>query len=120
MVLKNASGSGPLQHITSISGGYDHFCALISGGQVRCWGDNEDGQVGDGTPLSGPDRKLPRPVRAVSGPGNLTDVVQIHSNQAHTCALLNTGQARCWGYNSSGQLGNGGTTSKSRPVRVLI
>jgi alpha-tubulin suppressor-like RCC1 family protein len=47
-------------------------------------------------------------------------VAQIHANQYHTCALLNTGQVRCWGYNEYGQLGNGGTGNRALPVKVQV
>jgi alpha-tubulin suppressor-like RCC1 family protein len=120
--VRNAAGTGPLQNVVSIYAGYSHSCALITNGQVRCWGETYYGEVGDGTPIaqSTPyvNRLRPRAVR--SGNGNLTGVVQIHANQYHTCAVLNTGQVRCWGYNGEGQLGNGGTTDRPVAVKVRV
>jgi hypothetical protein len=120
VVVKNASGTGPLQNVRAITGGYNHVCALITNGQARCWGIDDEGQTGDGGPLAGPDHKLPRPVVNVSGAGNLTGIVQLHANQNHTCALLNTGQARCWGTGDSGQLGDGTDQDRARPVKVQV
>ena len=123
VIVSNAGGTGALSGVVEIWAGYNHTCARVAGGQVRCWGSTDEGEVGDGTPVSGPDgpdRLRPRPVKNPAGTANLTGVTQIHSNQYHTCALLETGQARCWGDNSAGMLGNGGTTDRSLPVRVQV
>jgi len=114
------TGTGNLQNVAEVTGGYYHVCARLTTGQVLCWGTNENGEVGDGSTLPGPDRPRARLVKAPTGAVNLTGVVQIHSNQAHTCALLATGQARCWGMNDDRQLGNGATVDKSRPVPVTV
>ena len=85
---------------------FAHTCALTTNGGVRCWGNNEHGQLGDGTQIS---RSTP-PATDV-----LTGVQAIGVGVEHTCALMTTGGVRCWGWNFDGQLGDGTTTDRSTP-----
>lgn len=82
-----------------MSAGYNHTCAVTESGTVQCWGNNKFGQLGAGT-----DQEYSRVPMEVQG---LTGVVAIGSGNYHTCAVLDTGAARCWGWNKYGQLGNG-------------
>ena len=83
-------------------------CALLEDGTLACWGENNYGQLGDGTTTI---RKAP--VRVLDGATNLpltgiTDfVVGTHWGISTVCALQNTGNVYCWGYNGIGQVGNG-------------
>ena len=115
-LVSNPAGTGPLQGVTQVSVGWSTTCARLANGQARCWGYNDDGQVGDGT--TGTDRRRPRVVRSVAGPGALTGVRQVAAGESVSCALLENGQVRCWGQGNDGGLGNGGLTNRSRPVKV--
>jgi hypothetical protein len=93
----------------SISAASHYSCALLSGGTVLCWGQNYQGQLGDGTAT---DRSVPVTVIGI------TNAVAVVSGGAHSCALLGGGMVQCWGYNKYGQLGNGTTKDSSVPVTV--
>jgi alpha-tubulin suppressor-like RCC1 family protein len=114
--VKGPSGSGVLSNIVDLDAGEHHTCAHMADGTARCWGDNSDGQIGDG---SFTDRNLPRTVRAGSGTGATTGIVELFVNQFSTCAVLTSSQARCWGFDGNGILGDGNTTNRNLPRTVL-
>ena len=95
-----------------VSAGADHSCGLTTDNRAYCWGDNTSGQVGDGT--TGVDRSTP-----VAVAGGL-QFSQIDAGAyAHTCAVNSlTKRAYCWGWNVSGQLGDGSFNHSSTPVAV--
>ena len=101
-------GSGVVQ----VVGGGEHTCALTSAGAVKCWGQNSDGQLGDGTRTQ---RDTPVNVRGLS-----TGVVEIAAGDYFSCARLRSGAVKCWGENQVGQLGTGKTAGSSLvPVSVV-
>jgi alpha-tubulin suppressor-like RCC1 family protein len=114
-VVLNGAGTGPLQNVIAIDAGDETTCALMANHTIRCWGSNGTGTVGDGT---GADQELPRAVRNLAGTGSLTGVTQISIGGDHGCARLANGQLRCWGYNSSGQVGDGTRVNRWRPKAV--
>lgn len=83
---------------TAISAGDSHTCALREDGSVRCWGNNEDGQLGDGTT-----DRYSSPVQAA----DLSDATAITAGRSHTCALRQSSAITCWGSNENEQLGDG-------------
>src|SRR6266540_1013484 len=107
---------------TVVSSGYFHTCAVLQDGTVRCWGDNTYGQLGDGTTIIPPAvRGGPSTAHSatpVTVSGISTAVTVSAADGFHTCAVLQDGTVRCWGDNSTGQLGNGSTTNSATPVTV--
>jgi alpha-tubulin suppressor-like RCC1 family protein len=94
-----------------IAGGFiGHTCALTGTGDAYCWGENERGQVGDGTTV---DRLAPE---AVFGRLIFTS---IDAGFRHTCGRDNTGTLHCWGANGAGQLGNNTNTLSTVPSKVF-
>src|SRR5436309_15036049 len=69
-----------------LAAGGSHTCQVNGDGTVRCWGENLDGRLGDGTEV---DRFTPVPVTG------LINAVAIAAGGSHTCALLVNGTARC-------------------------
>ncbi len=88
---------------TAITAGQFHTCALLTGGAVRCWGDNSSGQLGLGNTDNIGDNELPTTNVNLGG----ATALAVAAGGAHTCALLNTGAVRCWGWNFFGALGLG-------------
>lgn len=89
-----------------------HTCGVTGVGAAYCWGENDTGQLGDGTQTF---RYTPVAVK-----GGLTFVsLNDGDNPNHTCGLTSGGAAYCWGYNNSGQLGDGTTTQRLTPVAVV-
>jgi len=96
----------------------NHTCGLSLSDRVYCWGYAGDGQIGDGImgpPISPRDSVLVP--TEVAGDATLR-YMAISAGGQHTCALTNGSAAYCWGFNSTGQLGNGGTSRDSVPTAV--
>ncbi len=92
--------------VLSVATGNHYTCAVITGGGVRCWGLNHRGQLGYGHGNNIGDDELPASV------GNVdvgAPVVQVVAGGLHTCALLSSGEVRCWGDAGAGRLGFGDT-----------
>lgn len=93
--------------VDSLTAGYEHTCALFTDGRVKCWGQNALAQLGLGhTENRGLDANKMGDALAYVALG--TDpVIQISASPGHTCALIQGGVVKCWGYNFYGQLGQG-------------
>lgn len=92
--------------VVALTAGGDHTCALLSSGDVSCWGRNDSGQLGYGHTNNIGDDELPTSTEPVNVGAPVARVV---AGGQHTCALLSTGAVRCWGANFSGELGLGHT-----------
>ena len=107
---------------TQISAGGNHSLALGSDGYAYAWGNNEYGQLGNNT--SNYDAN-PAPVR-VRDPANPDDAskglktTQISAGEKHSLAIDTDGNAKTWGNNDNGQLGDDATSSSSVPVPVAF
>jgi alpha-tubulin suppressor-like RCC1 family protein len=113
-VQVTVSADVSLTDVIAISAGRYHTIALKDDGTVWSWGDNIYGQLGNGTTAQ---RNTPVQVMASPGVG-LTDVIAISARYDHTIALKDNGTVWSWGYNGTGQLGDGTTANKSTPVQV--
>jgi len=88
-----------LSNAVQVSVGYKFSCALFSGGNAKCWGQNNLGQLGNGT------------VGDPTDPLNVMDLAGatvISSGESFSCALAG-GTVKCWGQNGFGTLGKGNT-----------
>lgn len=106
----DGGGAAPMR-LTSVATGGSFACAVLSSGDVTCWGRNNRGQLGAGgkDPVLGPARVvgLPAPAIAVAAAGE------------QACAVLTSQQVACWGANGSGQLGDG-TKSDQATAKVVV
>jgi hypothetical protein len=119
-------GLTPASTAVNVSTGNAHSCAVMANGTAQCWGYNFNDQLGNSTveystlvpvPVSGIDGLTPATtavgISTGSSPGNYLD-----PSGDSSCALMADGTAKCWGSNSSGQLGNDSTTNSVVPVPV--
>lgn len=95
---------------TAISRGATHACGVTSDGAAYCWGDNTNGDLGDGSTDAS---TIPVPVT-----GGLT-FKAVSAGVYHTCGLTTHGAIYCWGNDHNGELGNG-STSYNNPSPVLV
>ncbi len=102
--------SGLTSGVTAIATGSYHTCALTTSGGVKCWGLNDNGQLGDS---SNTRRLTPSEVSGLS-----SGVAAIATGSYHTCALTTSGSVKCWGLNDNGQLGNNSNTPRLTPGDV--
>lgn len=96
--------------VAAVAAGVRFSCALLASGDVKCWGRNDHGQLGDGTIVQ---RLTPVAVAGVN------DAIALSAGREHACAIRAAGAVTCWGANESGQLGDGTTTDRHTPVDVV-
>ena len=98
----------------AISAGEKHTCAVNSAGAVLCWGDNSNGQLGDGTRT---DRDTPTQVTGLT-----TGWADVAVGASHSCALSDAGAVQCWGSNLDAQLAMdpAGTSQSLVPATVGV
>ncbi len=82
--------------VVGLAAGQAHTCALLASGTVKCWGDNNQGQLGIGM--------FTAPITSPTAVTALLPARTIFSGMFHTCAIAGS-ELRCWGNNASGQLG---------------
>jgi alpha-tubulin suppressor-like RCC1 family protein len=100
------------RNVSEVSAGRIHSCA-VADGLAFCWGTNTYGQLGTNNNTT-----YAVPTAVVTTGAAIGKVVSsISAGGNHTCAIM-SGAAYCWGYNTSGQLGNNSTTASVVPVAV--
>jgi alpha-tubulin suppressor-like RCC1 family protein len=106
--------SGEHAFLVLTVGGFNigHTCGLLSGGAAYCWGDNERGQLGNGS------ADIASHTIPVAVAGSLTFASLSAGLGRHTCGLGADGSAYCWGENAYGALGDGSSTQRTTPVPV--
>ena len=97
--------------VVSVTTGLGHTCALTAAGAVKCWGRNENGELGDGTIVP---HALPGDVAGLD-----SGVSAVSAGRNHTCALMVDGGIKCWGDNAFGKLGDGSQQQQLQPVDVM-
>ncbi len=107
MVPVQASG---LTGVVNIASGFNHTLAIKNDGTVWAWGSNVYGQLG--SVAGGAKSTVP-----VQVPG-LTGIVAVAGGRWHSLAVKNDGTVWAWGYNKTGELGDGTTTNSISPIQV--
>jgi hypothetical protein len=114
-----------LSGVASISAGYQHTCALMTGSGVMCWGYGDNGKLGYGAKFGS---SMPLPVceaaslilAGVLPPcAPLSGATAVSSGWEHTCALIDDKRVLCWGDNTYGELGDGTTSQHNVPGEVI-
>ncbi len=88
---------------TSVTAGAHHSCGLRADKAVLCWGRDDQGQLGNDAAFAG----SPVPEVVAGSPGTYA-FTSVDAGRWHTCGVTTTGAALCWGWDSYGQLGDGG------------
>jgi alpha-tubulin suppressor-like RCC1 family protein len=108
LVLSPALVAGEHQFLQVDAGGF-HTCGVTSDGRALCWGQNTDGQIGDGT-----HNKRVRPRLVLGG----LSFKAVEAGSHHSCGVTTTNLAYCWGSNQTGSLGDGTMGDHAAPTAV--
>ena len=107
--------AAPDIRLASIDTGGTTSLGIGSDGQLYAWGDNTNGQLGDGTTTR---HTTPVRVAKPDGSGDGFTWVQAAAGRTHSAAVGSDGNLYTWGDNTQGQLGDGTTSQHTRPVKV--
>ena len=105
---------GALSGVVAVAAGSEHTCAIISGGGMKCWGQNIHGELGINIAPILQISRTPLDVVGLAG-----GVAAISLGAQHTCALVASGGLQCWGNNLAGQVGDNANVNRLVPVDVL-
>lgn len=95
--------------VSTVGVGLKHTCAIDVDSQLLCWGDNQFGQLGDGTTTN---RRQPTPVAVTTAHSHVS------VGGMHTCAIDSAGELRCWGNNQFAQLGVPPVADRPTPMPI--
>ena len=99
---------------TTLSSGQQHTCAILDNGELKCWGRDQYGQLGDD--MSSANQLSPVSIDFGTG----RTAVAISADYYRTCAILDNGDLKCWGRGDNGQLGIGTTNDEYTPPSTPI
>ncbi|MEC7280337.1 MAG: hypothetical protein VXV98_09940, partial [Candidatus Thermoplasmatota archaeon] len=103
----------------AVSAGERHTCAILDNGDVKCWGSDSFGQLGDGGTIT-TSGLTTAPSSTAIDLGTGRTAVALSGSGYHTCAILDNGEAKCWGYDVFGNLGDAsGNQNQASPVTVV-
>ena len=102
-----------LSDIVDVSASFDSTCSLTASGEVYCWGDNGEGQLGVDPSVA---EDVLRPTRVLG----LTDAIGVSVGWFVGCAVHRDGRVSCWGNNFSGALGRGTMDDGIHPSPALV
>ncbi len=110
----------PIADAVELSAGLGYnACALLTNGQVKCWGENDYGECGDNNPNNFEDDFPVDVVDTNNAP--LTNVTHVAVGAIHSCAIVSSGEVYCWGDDAYGELGDGATATMSWvPVKAAV
>lgn len=112
-VLAAANASPDDERIVQFDAGNNHSCAVVRSGALLCWGDNRNGQIGN-TAAESQYNRVRTPARVFA-----RGATAVSASYANTCAIVDGG-LYCWGWNYSGQIGNGKTGGNvDKPFAVI-
>ncbi|MCY1071678.1 hypothetical protein OV090_43440 [Nannocystis sp. RBIL2] len=106
---------GPVARVTAST---DFTCAVLTSGEVRCWGRNSGTQLGyaaSGTAVGDAPGEMPPPALALAD-----DATAVSLGAGHGCALLQTGALQCWGSNSFGAVGVPFASTVAAPTTIDV
>ena len=106
----NSLGSG--RKAITLATAFDSVCALLDDGTVKCWGDDSQGQLGNG----GSNSDLNSPPSSAINLGSGRTAKAITGGKYHFCAILDDDSIKCWGDGSNGKLGTGSISDKNTPT----
>ncbi len=123
--VKGPGGTGVLAGAESIGVGWFHACAVVTGGNVSCWGTNTKGELGIGNADPSVRTAPTEMVKGPAGTGVLSDVVTVVGLRSSTCVLKNDNTIWCWGENQysstyGGYLGNADPNHADSPYPVQV
>jgi alpha-tubulin suppressor-like RCC1 family protein len=98
-----------LTDVAAVDAGGTHTCARRTSGEIVCWGDNRQGQLGDGSVLE----------RTTLASTDIEDGFSLSVGGFHSCVARRRAELVCWGGNYSGQVGDGTMMDRSSPVPVI-
>jgi alpha-tubulin suppressor-like RCC1 family protein len=103
--------------VAAVSAGGFHTCAVMTAGEVKCWGRGVEGQIGDGKFTAA--ATTPQDVSGLAGAAS-----DVSAGGHHTCVVMAGGGVWCWGKSEKGQLGDGTVVladpfGKGLPVEAL-